>query len=187
MNVLVRQNFNDLRSEFKQERYEAFMYLINKAKQPVDWVYEVWADVVQLTRTGDNHQRTLAVQLIAELAKSDIQNRLADDYYDIIAVTHDNCFTTARHSLKVLWKIGIANLHLRGLLIRELSNRFLSCKSEKNCQLIRYDIIEVFWKMYSTLHDDAIEDTVELLIESEQEPKCKQKYLKLWSNVFRRR
>jgi len=187
MNTLVRQNFNDIRSEFKQERYEAFMYLINKAKQPVDWVYEVWNDVLTLTKTGDNHQRTLAVQLLAALAKSDIQNRLVRDYYNVIAVTHDECFTTARHSLKALWKIGVANLHLKGLVVRELTNRFLSCKNEKNCKLIRYDIIEVLRKMYDTLHDDAIEDTVELLIETEEEPKCKQKYLKLWSDVSKRK
>lgn len=187
MNTLVRQNLTDLRSEFKQERYEAFMYLINKAKQPVDWVYEVWNDVLALTKTGDNHQRTLAVQLLAALAKSDIQNRLVKDYYNVIAVTYDECFTTARHSLKALWKIGVANLHLKGLVIRELTNRFLTCRNEKNCKLIRYDIIEVFRKMYDTLNDESIEDTVELLIDFEEEPKYQQKYRKLWNDIFKKK
>ena len=187
MNTIVRQHFKDLRSEFTLERNEAFQYLINRAKQPVDWVYEVWNELLDLTKTGDSHQRTLAVQLLAALAKSDVEIRLVNDLHDLIAVTYDDRFVTARQALKALWKVGVASVQLQEMIIKELSARFLNCNVEKNCKLIRCDIIEVLGKMYNTINNEHIKETVVLLIATEDEHKYQKKYNRLWNDIFKKK
>jgi hypothetical protein len=49
---------------------------------------------------------------------------------------------TARHCMQSLWKVGIAGKDQQKKLVEGLTRRFKECTTEKNCTLIRYDIIE---------------------------------------------
>src|SRR5262245_61925529 len=79
MDQITKSHFDNLFSQDANARYESFQYIINLTKQPVDWACEAWNDLLALTKKGDNHQRTIAVQLLSNLAKSDPGNRMQKD------------------------------------------------------------------------------------------------------------
>jgi hypothetical protein len=60
MNQITKQHFVDLYSKDANLRYDSFQYIIKLTQQPVDWTYEVWDDLLDLLKTGDNHQRAIA-------------------------------------------------------------------------------------------------------------------------------
>src|SRR5690606_28541967 len=84
----------------KDSRYEAYLYLLNATKQPVDWAYEYWKALEELLEHKDNHVRTIAAQLLSQLAISDNEQRIVDVLPKLLKVTFDTKFVTARHSLQ---------------------------------------------------------------------------------------
>ena len=138
-----------------------------------------------MSRTGDNHQRTIAVELLSNLAKSDSEKRVLKDFDQIMIVTKDEKFVTARHSLQSLWKVAVVSEDLKKKVVDNLSKRFDECITEKNCALIRYDILEVFRKIYDQVHDDKLQDTALALIEKEDDVKYRKKYTGLWKDLLK--
>lgn len=184
MDSITKQHLTNLYSKDANLRYESFQYIINLTKQPVDWAYEVWDDLLALTKNGDNHQRTIAVQVLCNLAKSDPRNRMQKDLDKVMLVTKDEKFVTARHSLMALWKIAIVNKASQELVKDRLIKRYKECITEKNHTLIRYDIIEVFRKMYNQMPDNNIKETALTLIETECDLKYRKKYTSLWKDLI---
>ncbi|MEJ7676927.1 MAG: hypothetical protein WKG06_03430 [Segetibacter sp.] len=185
MDQITCEHLNKLHSNNPDTRYASFQYIINLTKQPVEWAYEVWDDLLNLLRTGDNHQRTIAVQVLSNLAKSDPEERMLKDLDHLMTVTKDEKFVTARHSLQSLWKVAVVNEDLKKKVVDNLSKRFDECISEKNCTLIRYDILEVFRKVYGQVHDDKLKDTALSLIEKEDDVKYRKKYTGLWKDLLK--
>jgi hypothetical protein len=185
MDQTIQQHFGNLESKDAKLRYASFQYIITVTKQPVDWAYEVWDGLLMLTKTGDNHQRTIAVQVLSNLAKSDSKQRMMKDLPALFAVTTDEKFVTARHSLQCLWKIGIINKKLQKKVGDGLVKRFKECTDEKNYTLIRYDILEVLRKIYNQVKDEKVRDIALALIETEDDLKYRKKYLGLWTDVVK--
>jgi hypothetical protein len=185
MDQITKQHFDSLQSNNANLRYASFQYIINLTKQPVDWAYQVWDDLFALTKKGDNHQRTIAVQVLSNLAKSDPQQRMLKDLGKLFAVTKDEKFVTARHSLQALWKVGIAGKELQKKVVDGLVKRFKECIAEKNCTLIRYDILAVLRKIYDHVIDEKIKNTSLALIETEDDLKYRKKYMGLWKDILK--
>ncbi|WP_276503940.1 hypothetical protein [Terrimonas pollutisoli] len=185
MDKEIRQHFDNLHSNNADQRYASFRYIISLTKEPVVWAYEVWDELLPLLKKGDNHQRTIAVQVLSNLAKSDPEQRMLKDLDKLMEVTKDEKFVTARHSLQSLWKIGIVNKELQEKVIDRLSKRFNECIDEKNCTLVRYDIQEVFRKIYDVVKDEKIKDVASLLIGTEEDPKYSKKYMGLWKDILK--
>jgi hypothetical protein len=122
---------------------------------------------------------------LSNLAKSDPEKRMLKDLDKLMTVTKDEKFVTARHSLMSLWKVGSAGKELQKKVVDELSKRYKECIKEKNCTLIRYDIIQVFRKIYDQVHDGKIKDVSFALIETEDDPKYRKKYSGLWKDVLK--
>lgn len=156
MDEITRQHYKNLHLKDAGKRYASFQYLMQLTQKPVEWAYEIWDDLLPLLRNGDNHQRTIAVQLLSNLAKSDPEKRMVRDLDQLMVVTKDEKFVTARHSLQSLWKIAVVNKELRNEIVDRLSQRFKDCIGDKNCTLIRYDILEVFRKIYDQVKDYEI-------------------------------
>lgn len=182
MDPIIRQHLENLYSSDAELRYKSFLFLLNEAEQPVDWIIPAWDDLLALLH-GDNHQRSMAAQLISSLAKSDPARMLAA-LDKLIQVTRDERFVTARHTLQSLWKVGIANDELKEEILHRLGDRFRECSTEKNCTLIRYDILVVFRKMYDHVQDKKIKAVAVNLIESEEDPRYKKKYMGVWKDVI---
>ena len=96
----------NFRSENRELQNQAFSYILAVTERPVDWAYEVWAQLVEGLRHEDNHVRAISAQILANLAKSDPKNRMQKDFPALLAVTGDEKFVTARHTLQSIWKVG---------------------------------------------------------------------------------
>ena len=184
MDQTTREHLNNLHSNDADSRYASFQYILNLTNQQVDWANEVWDDLLNLLQTGDSHQRTIAVQVLSNLAKSDTEKRMLNGLDQLLVVTKDEKFVTARHSLQSLWRVAVVSEDLKKKVADNLSKRFDECITEKNCTLIRYDILEVFRKIYDQVHDDKLKDTALALIQKEDNLKYRKKYTGLWKDLL---
>ncbi len=128
----ILQKFEELRSEDADVRRDAFLVLLEKTDQSVDWTYEVWDELVTKLRHKNNHVRAIAAQLLCNLVKSDPENRILQDFDNVLAVTKDGRYVTARHTLQVIWKVGVPGKEHQAMLMRAMEDRFRSCDDEKN-------------------------------------------------------
>src|SRR3989304_1340335 len=180
MNETTRTNLNNLWSKDRQLQNEAFLYILSVTDNPVDWAYDGWDEVVENLSHKDNHNRAIAAQVLCSLAKSDPKDRLLKDFKVLIAVTKDERFVTARHCMQSLWKVGVAGKKQQKILVDGLSVRFKECISEKNCTLIRYDILQSLRNVYNAVKDEKIREKAMELIETEEDLKYRKKYASLW-------
>jgi hypothetical protein len=100
----------------------------------------------------------------------------------LLRVTKDESFVTARHCLQSLWKIGIAGEQQCKVLLAGLEARFKECAAEKNCTLIRYDILVVLRRIYDAIKDEQIRSIAQRLIATEEDLKYSKKYATVWRN-----
>jgi hypothetical protein len=180
MDATIRSQLDNLHSEDKALQNQAFMQILALTSQPVDWAYEAWPEMLENLKRKDNHLRAIAAQVLCNLAKSDPQQRMLKDFDTLLYVTKDERFVTARHCLQSLWKIGAVGKAQQEMLVAGLSARFAQCSAEKNCTLIRYDILEGFKKLYGEVKDDSIRQKALALIETEPDLKYRKKYTRLW-------
>jgi len=178
--VSYKKLLDDLRSNDPDRQNSAFQSLLKATGNPVDWAYEVWDDLLRTLVDGDNRQRSIAAQVLSNLAKSDPKERMLKDLAALLKVTKDERFVTARHCLQSLWKVGVAGEPQRKALLRGLAARFEECKAEKNCTLIRYDILVVLRRVFDIVNDEQIRLTAERLTVMEEDPKYRKKYATVW-------
>ena len=175
----TRRSLDNLVSEDRQLQNEAFTAILKETEKPVDWAYEVWDRLVEGLGHKDNHVRAISAQVLANLAKSDPENRMQKDFPALMAGTKDKKFVTARHTLQSIWKVGLEK-EMQKTVVEALANWFRDCRTEKNCTLIRYDIVQDLRNLYDVLHDEGIRQTALALIETEEDAKYKKKYAGVW-------
>src|SRR6266567_450286 len=161
----------ELKSQDPAQQDSAFQSLLGATHSSVDWAYEVWDELVTMLKTGDNRQRAIAAQVLCNLAKSDPRERMGKDLAVLIATTKDERFVTARHCMQSLWKVAVEGESQRKALVTGLKKRFQECAAEKNCTLIRYDILECLRRVYDTVADDTLRSTALALIATEPDAK----------------
>ncbi|AOV07466.1 hypothetical protein [Sporosarcina ureilytica] len=176
----IKLAFEKSKSGDKEERYEAYLSILNATDKQVDWAYEVWDQLIEDLTHKDNHQRSRAAQYLANLAKSDPEMRMMKDFPKLWEVTKDEKFVTARHSLQSIWKVGIAGTAQREMVMEAMVERFKKCVDEKNFTLIRNDIIQNMKNLYDNFNDEFIKQTALDLIETVDDKKYKKKYMDIW-------
>src|SRR5437762_3018309 len=129
-NSIIRTHVDNLRSDDRDLQNQAFTYLLEATETPVDWAYEVWDDIVAMLTDKDNHRRAIAAQVLANLARSDPENRMSKDFDRLLNVTRDDRFVTARHCMQSIWKVGTAGKPQQRQLVDGLTLRFNECISE---------------------------------------------------------
>jgi hypothetical protein len=180
MNKIAQTNFENLWSQDAELQNKAFLYILKVTDKPVDWAYEVWDRLVAGLSHEDNHVRAISAQVLCNLARSDPRDRMLKDLKALIAVTKDERFVTARHCMQSLWKVGVAGKKQQKLLVDGLEVRFKECVAEKNCTLIRYDILQSFRNVYDVVKDEKIKAKALDLIGTEDDLKYRRKYTTLW-------
>lgn len=180
MDKIIRTNMDSIRSEDGQEQNKAYFFLMEKTEKPVGWAYEVWDELLDGLKHKDNHVRAISAQILSNLAKIDPKERMLKDFEKLLAVTKDERFVTARHCLQSLWKVGVAGKKQQAIYINGLAKRFKECISEKNCTLIRYDILVSLRNVYNEVKDETIKEKALALIETEKDLKYKKKYTTVW-------
>ena len=180
MDKLTRTHLENIRSKDKELQNKAYFYILNITEKPVDWAYDVWDEMVADLRHPDNHVRAIAAQVLCNLAKSDPKDRILKDFSALLAVTKDERFVTARHCMQALWKVGAAGKKHQKIYVEGLERRFRECIKEKNCTLIRYDILQSMRNVYDAVKDEKIREKALELIETEDDLKYRKKYASLW-------
>ena len=180
MDGTTQTNIDNIHASDKDLQNKAYSAVMQATDKPVDWAYEVWDKLVTDLRDKDNHVRAIAAQVLCNLAKSDPDKRILKDFDRLLAVTKDERFVTARHCMQSLWKIGVVGKPQQDRLMKGLEARFSECITEKNCTLIRYDILQSMRNVYDVVRDEAIREKAQALIETEADAKYKKKYSTLW-------
>jgi hypothetical protein len=180
MDLSTRSAIENIRSTDRELQNQAFVDLLAATEQSVDWAYEAWDELMTDLHHPDNHVRAIASQLLCNLAKSDPEKRILRDFDVLLDVTKDERFVTARHCLQALWKVGVVGKDQQDLLLNGLELRFNECIEEKNCTLIRFDILQSLRNVYDVSHDETIRGKAIALIETEQDGKYRKKYTGLW-------
>ena len=172
--------FANLWCEDRKQQGKAFEQVLELTAQPVDWAYDVWDRLLTQLSDKSNRNRSIAAQILCNLAKSDPAKRLLKDFPVLFDVVTDKQFVTARHALQSMWKVGCVGKKYQQLVLLALESRFSNCVTHKNCRLIRYDIIECLRKLYDATLDDDIQCRAKALIQLESDPKYKKKYSTRW-------
>ena len=180
MDKTIRAQLNNIHSEDAQVQNKAYSSLMEKTEKPVDWAYEAWDELVEGLTHKDNHVRAISAQLLANLGKSDPKSRMFKDFNKLLNVTRDEKFVTARHCLQSIWKVGLGGKNAQQLVVKGLEKRFKECVTEKNCTLIRYDILVGLRNLYEATTSSEIKEKALELIEIEDDTKYKKKYAGVW-------
>lgn len=180
MEPTTRTQYDNLYVADGDVRYAAMNAILAQTEQPVDWAYEVWDDLLAHLHDKNNHVRTIAAQVLCNLAKSDPEQRMLHDFAAILAVTKDKMFVTARHTLQALWQVGAAGARQQQVVLAGLTSRFNECMAEKNGTLIRYDIIQGLKLLYDAVQDESIREQALALIATEDDEKYRKKYASVW-------
>jgi hypothetical protein len=180
MDKIIQTQIDNIRSEDGEIQNKAYYYILEKTDKPVDWAYEVWDEMLAGLTHRDNHVRAISAQVLSNLAKSDPKNRMLKDFDRLLAVTKDEKFVTARHCLQSLWKVGVSGKKQQKVYLEGLERRFQECITEKNCTMIRYDILQSMRNVYDVVKDEKIKEKALELIETEEDLKYKKKYMTLW-------
>jgi hypothetical protein len=176
----VSTNFPDLWCDERVKQGEAFQRFLDLTVQPVGWAYDVWDELLRQLTDKNNRNRSIAAQVLCNLAKSDPSQRMLRDFPALFNVVTDERFVTARHALQAMWKVGCVGKTYQELVVSALEQRFADCVTHKNCTLIRYDIIECLRKLFDAVPDETIRTRAKALIELESDAKYKKKYSTLW-------
>lgn len=176
--------FPDLWSDERAAQNAAFNAAMEATKEPVDWAPAVWGEVLENLRHDDNHNRAIASQVLCNLASHDPAGGVLDDLDDLIAVTRDGRFVTARHCLQSLWKIGLAGPSPRRAIVEALERRYDESAEEKNGTLIRNDIVVGLRKLYDATDAPEVVAAARRLVDAESDPKYRAKYAKHWKGVY---
>jgi hypothetical protein len=176
----IRTHLDNIRSDDSELQNKAYTELIKKTEKPVGWVYEAWDELVEGLRHKDNHVRAISSQILSNLAKSDPKEKMLQDFDKLLAVTRDERFVTARHCLQSMWKIGATGKKQQKILLDGFTQRFEECAAEKNCTLIRFDIIQGMRNLYGATTDELVKETALALIETEADLKYRRKYAGVW-------
>ena len=180
MENTIETYFENLESKDKNLQFEAFNYIISVTKEKVGWSYEVWDRLKADLTHKENHQRSRAAQFLSNLAISDPEKRILNDFSAIWKVTYDPKFVTARHTLQTIWRVGLAGPEQRAVVMDHLVNRFINCQEEKNHTLIRYDIIQCLKNLFDSVKIEEIKQKALELIEMEEDTKYRKKYMTVW-------
>ena len=180
MDSVTRTSLENIRSKDRDLQNQAYSHLLEGTEKPVDWAYEAWDELVEGLSDKDNHVRAIAAQILANLAKSDPEKRMLRDFDALLAVTRDDRFVTARHCMQSIWKVGLGGEEQQKKLVEGLERRFVECISEKNCTLIRYDILQGLRNLFDVIKDESLKEKALKLIETEDDLKYRKKYASLW-------
>ena len=183
MDKTIRTHLDDIRSADAQLQNKAYMSLMQETEKPVDWAYEAWEELIEGLTDKDNHIRAICGQLLGNLGKSDPKGRMQKDFDKLLAVTKDERFVTARHTMQNIWKVGLGGKNAQILVVKGLEKRYRECVTEKNGKLIRYDILVSMRNLYNATTSSEIKDKALELIELETDMKNKKKYASVWKKL----
>lgn len=170
--VLINGLFENLNSKDGKIRYEAMQELIRISENKVEWLYDKWFVLLDKLTSENSYQRSIGLMLLANLAKSDLENRMGGVLSDYLKFIEDEKFITSRQCIQNIWKIAVCNPSNCVLIIRELERTYfenIHLKTHGN--LIKEDVIFCLCQIAKQLNDKSIFDKAVGLTDQEIDPK----------------
>lgn len=172
----VKKLFNNLGSTDDKIRLSALQSVLKLTEEKVDWVYEVWDDLLVKLGSENSYQRSIAIMVLCNLGKSDVEDRLSVSLDLLLAHTRDDKFITSRQCIQNIWKVAAAGRKNREKVLAHLEKRFRECTSEKHYNLLREDIILSMSLLYKEQKDKTLLTRARKLMDEEKVEKYRKKY-----------
>jgi hypothetical protein len=164
--------FTDLESKDNTIRYAAFQKLLAETENSVPWVYDKWYILTDKLLSDNSYQRSIGLMLLANLAKSDTENRFANILGQYISFFEDEKFITSRQCIQHVWKIALCNNANKNFIIKQLEISYNENKHlSPHGNLIKQDIISSLYQIYKHTNDTKILTKVNELIDAELDSK----------------
>lgn len=179
METQNKKYINDLGSTDDKTRLNALQAILGVTENKVDWAYEVWDDLLDKRNDANSYQRSIAIQVLCNMAKSDPENRIQVSLDRLLAHTRDEKFITSRQCIQSIWKIAAANEQTTEIILDHLEKQFEDCAGEKHYNLLRQDIIQSMRLLYECKKDDMVLARAEDLVNREEEEKYRKKYVSI--------
>ena len=176
MNKNIQKHIEELSSTDDKIRLDALQSTLKLTESKVDWIYEVWDLMLEKLDSENSYQRSIGIMMLCNLAKSDIENRLATSLDRLLVHTKDEKFITSRQCIQNIWKAAATNKSNRDKVLKHLEKRFVECIDEKHYNLLRQDIVQSMLALHKAEKDDALLMRVQALVTREQEPKYRKQY-----------
>lgn len=176
MDKMVKDAIDNLGSNDDKIRLTALETILKITDDEVDWVYDVWDDLIKKLDHENSFQRNIAIMLLCNLAKSDSENRMEGMLQSILAHTRDNKFVTSRKCLQYVWKLAVVNTPARKIVVAHLEKQYESCIEGKHYNLIRQDIIYSLRQIVDHDGDGGLLTLANELVKKEKEEKYRKRY-----------
>jgi CO dehydrogenase/acetyl-CoA synthase beta subunit len=176
MNNELKESIDNLASADDKIRLAALQSILKITDDKVDWVYDVWNDLVDKLENKNSYQRSIAILVLCNLAKSDSENRIEECIHHLLAHTRDEKFITSRQCIQNIWKVAASNSYAREMILKQLGKQFAECAGEKHYNLIRLDIIQSIRLLYDYEQDDRLLAWAKEMSKTEKEEKYRKKY-----------
>jgi hypothetical protein len=176
MEKKVKESIDNLGSTDDKIRLNALQTILKITEDKVDWVYDVWDDLVGKLDDENSYQRSIAIMVLCNLAKSDSENRIGASLNRLLAHTQDNKFITSRQCIQSIWKVAATSNRTREIVLAHLEKQFEGCTEEKHYNLLRQDIIQSMRLLYGSEKDDRILARAKEMVKKEKEEKYRKKY-----------
>jgi hypothetical protein len=176
MDKPMKELMDNLVSTDDKIRFNTLQSILKLTEGQVDWVYDVWDDLFEKLDHENSYQRSIAIMLLCNLAKSDTEDRLADSLDLLLVHTKDDKFITSRQCIQSMWKVAATSKRSRGEVLAHLERRYKECANERHYNLIRQDIIQSLRHLYEEDKDETLITRAQELILEEQEIKHRKTY-----------
>lgn len=176
MNNKVRESIDNLASTDDKIRLAALQTILNITENQVDWVYEVWNELIDKLSHENSYQRSIAILVLCNLAKSDAENRMEEVLPGLLTHTRDEKFITSRQCIQNIWKVAAINPNAKRTILDHLEKQFAGCAAEKHYNLIRQDIIQSIRCLYDFEPDERLLALATKMTQLEKEEKFRKKY-----------
>lgn len=176
MDNLVKECIDNLGSTDGNTRLNALQTILKITEDKVDWVYEVWDDLVCKLDHENSYQRSIAIMVLCNLAKSDSENRIEGILDRLLAHTRDDKFITSRQCIQNIWKVAAINNRTKTIVLDHLEKQYADCSEDKHYNLIRQDVIQSIRLLYDYEEDDSLLARAKEMIKMEKEDRYRKKY-----------
>ncbi|MFX0049031.1 MAG: hypothetical protein ACFE8G_12810 [Candidatus Hermodarchaeota archaeon] len=163
-------------------RYNSHKVLLNVSLNHPEVLYPHWDSFAELIKSKNNFHKVIGIQILANLVRIDIKNKL-DDIFDIlIALIDAKSVMTAAHLAANLGKIAKRKPDLRKRITDVLLNIDKTHHESDRKDLIKASVIESFNEYFNEIENkEEIIKFVEtqLTSKSPKTRKVAEKFLKL--------
>lgn len=170
--VKIDELFITLDSKDNTVRYDAFLKLLDITEEEVPWVYDYWQDLVYKLNSPNSFQRSIGLILLANLSKSDSEDKFGDILDRYLTFFEDEKFITSRQCLQNVWKIAVNKSAYKEKIVESLKNAFCNnIHLKRNENLIKQDVIFSLNEISNFYGDKELEALIDHLIASEMDKK----------------